>query len=34
VAILVSDAADAVLSLIADGLDVTQDRFNRPAGRA
>jgi peptidyl-tRNA hydrolase, PTH1 family len=30
-ALLVSHAADAVRSLIADGLDRTQDRFNRTA---
>jgi PTH1 family peptidyl-tRNA hydrolase len=29
VAILVDDGADAALSLVADGLDATQDRFNR-----
>jgi PTH1 family peptidyl-tRNA hydrolase len=29
VAILVDDAADAVLSLVRDGLAATQDRFNR-----
>ncbi len=33
VAILVDDAADAVLSLVRDGLDVTQDRYNRPGPR-
>jgi peptidyl-tRNA hydrolase, PTH1 family len=32
--ILVADGADAVLSLIADGLASTQDRFNRPSPRA
>jgi len=31
--ILVADGADAVLSLVAEGLSVTQDRFNRPAPR-
>ncbi len=34
VAILVDDAADAVLSLVRDGLQVTQDRFNRAGPRA
>jgi len=29
-AVLVGDAADAVLSLVRDGLAATQDRFNRP----
>src|SRR3990170_630077 len=29
VEILVGEAADAVLSLVRDGLDVTQDRYNR-----
>ncbi len=29
VAILVDDAADAVISLVRDGLEPTQDRFNR-----
>jgi len=33
VAILVDDAADAVRSLIADGLLPTQDRYNRSAPR-
>ena len=33
VAILVDDAADAVGSLIADGLLATQDRYNRSAPR-
>jgi PTH1 family peptidyl-tRNA hydrolase len=33
VAILVGRAADAVRSLIRDGLAATQDRFNRSAGR-
>lgn len=32
IAILVDRAADAVRSLVADGLTVTQDRFNRSAG--
>jgi PTH1 family peptidyl-tRNA hydrolase len=31
---LVDEAADAVLSLIREGLSVTQDRFNRPGPRA
>lgn len=30
VAVLVGDAAEAVLSLVRDGLAATQDRFNRP----
>jgi PTH1 family peptidyl-tRNA hydrolase len=34
VAILVGRAADAVRSLITDGLTLTQDRFNRAAGGA
>ncbi|GIU98415.1 MAG: peptidyl-tRNA hydrolase [Actinomycetota bacterium] len=34
VAILVDDAADAVLSLVRDGLAATQDRFNRSGPRA
>lgn len=34
VAILVQDGADATLSLVTDGLEVTQDRFNRSAPRA
>jgi PTH1 family peptidyl-tRNA hydrolase len=34
VAILVDDGADAVLSLVRDGLQATQDRFNRSAPRA
>ena len=34
VAIWVDRAAEAVHSLIRDGLPVTQDRFNRAAGRA
>jgi peptidyl-tRNA hydrolase, PTH1 family len=34
VEILVADGADAVMSLVADGLAVTQDRFNRPAPRS
>jgi peptidyl-tRNA hydrolase, PTH1 family len=34
VEILIADGADAVLSLVADGLAATQDRFNRPAPRA
>ena len=29
VALLVDDGADAVRSLVRDGLQVTQDRFNR-----
>jgi PTH1 family peptidyl-tRNA hydrolase len=33
IALLVDRAADAVRSLIADGLGPTQDRFNRSAGR-
>jgi PTH1 family peptidyl-tRNA hydrolase len=33
VAILVDDGADAVLSLVRDGLAVTQDRFNRSGPR-
>jgi PTH1 family peptidyl-tRNA hydrolase len=33
VAILVDDGADAVLSLVRDGLEVTQDRFNRSGPR-
>jgi PTH1 family peptidyl-tRNA hydrolase len=33
VAILVDDGADAVLSLVRDGLQVTQDRFNRAGPR-
>jgi PTH1 family peptidyl-tRNA hydrolase len=33
IALLVDRAADAVRSLIADGLGPTQDRFNRNAGR-
>lgn len=33
VAILVDDAADAVLSLVREGLAATQDRFNRPGPR-
>jgi PTH1 family peptidyl-tRNA hydrolase len=33
VAILVDDGADAVLSLVRDGLQVTQDRFNRSGPR-
>jgi PTH1 family peptidyl-tRNA hydrolase len=28
--VLIEDAADAVLSLVTDGLKLTQDRFNRP----
>lgn len=32
-ALLVDDGADAVLSLVRDGLQVTQDRFNRSAPR-
>jgi len=34
VALFVDDAADAVLSLVRDGLQVTQDRFNRAGPRA
>ena len=34
VAIFVDDAADAVLSLVRDGLPPTQDRFNRAGPRA
>jgi PTH1 family peptidyl-tRNA hydrolase len=34
VSILVDDAADAVLSLIRDGLDAAQDRYNRSGPRA
>jgi PTH1 family peptidyl-tRNA hydrolase len=34
IAILVGRAADAVRSLIGDGLEATQDRFNRGAGSA
>jgi PTH1 family peptidyl-tRNA hydrolase len=33
VAILVDDGADAVLSIVRDGLQVTQDRFNRAGPR-
>jgi PTH1 family peptidyl-tRNA hydrolase len=33
VAILVEDGADAVLSIVRDGLQVTQDRFNRSGPR-
>ena len=33
IAVVVDRAADAVRSLISDGLDVTQSRFNRGAGR-
>jgi PTH1 family peptidyl-tRNA hydrolase len=33
VALFVDDAADAVSSLIRDGLQVTQDRYNRPGPR-
>jgi PTH1 family peptidyl-tRNA hydrolase len=33
VAILVDDGADAVLSIVRDGLQVTQDRFNRSGPR-
>ena len=33
VAILIDDGADAVLSLVRDGLEVTQDRFNRSGPR-
>ena len=31
VEILVGDGADATLSIVRDGLQVTQDRFNRSA---
>jgi PTH1 family peptidyl-tRNA hydrolase len=34
VAILVDDGADAALSLVRDGLQVTQDRYNRSGPRA
>lgn len=34
VAIVVDDAADAVLGLVRDGLQATQDRFNRSGPRA
>ena len=34
VRVLVADAADAVLSLVREGLAPTQDRFNRPGPRA
>jgi peptidyl-tRNA hydrolase, PTH1 family len=34
VAMLVDDGADAVLSLVRDGLQVSQDRFNRSGPRA
>jgi PTH1 family peptidyl-tRNA hydrolase len=34
VAMLVDDGADAVLALVRDGLQATQDRFNRPGPRA
>jgi PTH1 family peptidyl-tRNA hydrolase len=34
VAAFVDDAADAVLSLVHEGLAVTQERFNRPRPRA
>jgi peptidyl-tRNA hydrolase, PTH1 family len=34
IAVLVHDAADAVLSLVREGLAVTQDRFNRLGPRA
>jgi PTH1 family peptidyl-tRNA hydrolase len=33
VELLVNDGADAVLSLVRDGLVATQDRFNRPGPR-
>jgi PTH1 family peptidyl-tRNA hydrolase len=33
VGLLVEDGADAVLSLVRDGLQVTQDRFNRAGPR-
>jgi hypothetical protein len=34
VALLVNEAADAVRALIVDGLERTQDRFNRAGPRA
>jgi peptidyl-tRNA hydrolase, PTH1 family len=34
VAIMIGDAADAVRSLVTDGLEKTQDRFNRSGPRA
>lgn len=34
VALLVDDAAEAVRTLVAEGLERTQDRFNRPGPRA
>jgi peptidyl-tRNA hydrolase, PTH1 family len=34
VAQLVDDGADATLSIVVDGLQTTQDRFNRPGPRA
>ena len=34
VALFVDDAADAVSSLIRDGLQITQDRYNRPGPRS
>jgi PTH1 family peptidyl-tRNA hydrolase len=34
IAILVRDAADAVVSLVEEGIQVTQDRFNRSGPRA
>ena len=33
VALLVDDGADAVLSLMREGLEITQDRFNRSGPR-
>jgi PTH1 family peptidyl-tRNA hydrolase len=33
VELLVDDGADAVLSIVRDGLQVTQDRFNRAGPR-
>jgi PTH1 family peptidyl-tRNA hydrolase len=33
VAVLVEDGADATLSLVVDGLEPTQDRFNRGGPR-
>jgi peptidyl-tRNA hydrolase, PTH1 family len=33
VGLLVDDAADAVLSLVTDGLEATQSRYNRPGVR-
>ncbi len=34
VALLVDDGADAVLSLVREGLEITQDRFNRSGPRS